>query len=139
MLAIALIGLMIAAYSIPLHYQSGGAKWCNVNDTLNCDKVNQSPWAEILGIPVAILGTIAFLALFIIVLMRRRIERALSFNRKDLSTYILLFVMIMLGFQLYLTYAEFFLIRAYCIVCLSSQLTVLVLAALAYADYKRAK
>ncbi len=124
---LALLGIVLALYSLSLHYDNGGASLCDFNDTFNCDKVNRSPWSEFLGVPVALLGALAYLALFLAVQLRGPLQRALAFTDRDYAGYVTLLAAGMLGFQVYLTMIEMFVIHAYCAVCLMSQaLTILV-------------
>src|SRR3989338_3068995 len=135
----ALIGLSLALYALPLHYQPSGSRICNLSETFNCDKVNGSPWSELFGVPVAGLGAIAYLALFVIVYRRRAIQGALAFTDKDFWMYAVIIALAMLGFQIYLTLAEILWIKAYCIVCLGSQVTTITITALAVWRWRAAR
>lgn len=136
MLGVALVGILLALYAIPLHYSSGGSI-CDINDTLNCDVVNKSQWSTLFGIPVAVLGFLSYLAVFFAVLFRKRIQRMLEFTENDFAQYLLFLTAVMFLFQLYLTFAEVFFIGAYCIVCLVSQVAVFLLFLLAFLYYRR--
>jgi uncharacterized membrane protein len=135
-LIISFVGVLLSLYAIPLHY-ADTSSLCDINDVLSCTNVNQSPWSTFVGIPVAILGLIAYIAVFFAMLFRKRIQRTLSFTSRDFSQYLLLVTGIMFGFQLYLTYTEAFLIGAYCVVCLLSQVCVFLLATISLVDYFR--
>jgi uncharacterized membrane protein len=137
-LTVALIGILLAAYAIPLHYKTSADSLCNVSETLNCDKVNKSPWSELFGIPVSILGLLSYLAVFVGVLMRKAIQRITAFTEKDFWQYMLYFVSVMFLFQAYLTYAEIFWIHAYCIVCVASQLCTAALVFFVWKEFKSA-
>jgi uncharacterized membrane protein len=134
-LAVALIGILLSVYAITLHYSPSSSSFCNISANVNCDKVNKSPWAVIFAIPVAILGLLAYLAVFLITLKRRAIKRWLAFSDKDYAEYFVLLAMVMFLFQLYLTFAEAFFIHAYCIVCLASQVCTIALAYLGWREY----
>jgi uncharacterized membrane protein len=60
------IGIAISLYSVHLHnlVKSGGSA-CGITETINCDKVLASRWAEIFGIPLGIYGA-AFFALVVL-------------------------------------------------------------------------
>jgi len=137
-LILAFIGILLAAYALPLHYASDGTGICNISESFNCDKVNKSPWSELFGIPVALLGLIAHLVLFLTVLKRKTIAKLLEFSIKDIWQYVLVLVGIMVAFQVYLTYVEIMYIHAYCIICLTNQVVVLLLAWLTYSLWKEA-
>lgn len=136
MLIIAFIGVLLSIYAIPLHYAKSGSI-CDISDTINCDVVNKSQWSTLLGIPVAILGLTSYLVVFFAVLFRTRIQRWLAFTTRDFSQYYLLLVAVMFLFQLYLTVAEIFFIKAYCLVCLASQIATFLLLVLAILEYFR--
>lgn len=127
-LAAAIIGILLAAYAVGLHYAPSSSSFCDINASWNCDKVNKSPWAVFMGVPVAILGLLAYLALFVIVLKRGAIQQVLSFTTNDYYKYLFIYAIVMFGFQAYLTYIEAFVIGAYCIVCLGSQTCTIVVA-----------
>lgn len=135
-LILALVGVALSLYGVYLHFDTSGEGFCNVSETINCDKVNKSIYSEFLGIPVAFLGLFGYLVVFLLVFKRRSIQESLGFTRKDFWQYAGLLILAMLAFQLYLTYAEIFLIRAYCVVCLGSQLAILLLAAITWLEYK---
>src|SRR5690242_13652682 len=104
LMAIALLGILLAAYAIPLHYPPSSSSICNISETVNCDKVNKSPWSEIFGIPVAILGLLSYLFVFLAILKRSMVERVTGFTADDFWQYFLYLVAFMFFFQLYLTY-----------------------------------
>jgi uncharacterized membrane protein len=134
-LGLALAGLALAAYSVTLHFAPSDSSFCNFNANFNCDKVNKSPWATFLGIPVSILGTLAYLAVFLITLKQRAIKRWLVFEHKDFAQYLFILVLFMLLFQLYLTAVEAFFIHAYCVTCLGSQFCTIALAFLCWKEW----
>jgi len=136
-LVLALLGVLLGLYAVPLHYKNGGSM-CDINAKFNCDTVNKSQWSTLFGIPVAILGLLAYLVLTLLVIKRKSFAYALGFTDKDYWQYVFVFVCVMLVFQLYLTYVEFFLIGSYCIVCLTSQALLLVLTPSIWKVWQRA-
>ncbi len=126
-LSIALLGILLASYAISLHFTPAGSQFCNYGPSLNCDKVNKSSYSNFFGIPVALGGFIAYLVLFLIILKRKTITKTLAFTDKDFWMYAYIFVIMMFSFQLYLTFVEIYLIQAYCIVCMGSQICTLLL------------
>ncbi|MDD9953900.1 MAG: vitamin K epoxide reductase family protein [Candidatus Woesearchaeota archaeon] len=136
LVAVAFVGIIISLYAIPLHY--GADSICNIGETFNCDKVNQSVYSVFLGVPVAVWGLLSYFAVFFVGVKRKMVQRLLSFTRKDIYQYLLSFVVVMLLFQLYLTAMEIFVIHAYCIVCLTSQACTLLLLGIAWRLYSRA-
>lgn len=84
----------------------------------DCSSVQNSQWSEIWGIPIAILGALAYLALLGIFLFEKK-NRLLA----KYADY-LLFGISFFGFlySLFLTYLEFFVIHALCQWCILSAL-----------------
>jgi uncharacterized membrane protein len=110
---LAAVGMVVAGY---LSYveTSGVAAVCGpVGD---CNTVQQSPYASIVGVPVGILGLVGYAAIVIAWAVGRGTGRLAS-----LST-ILQFAMVFIGvlFSTYLTFLEPFVIGATCLWCLSS-------------------
>lgn len=126
LLLLSLIGLIVAFASLSAHYEEGSS-FCTISETFNCDAVNKGPYSEIVGIPVALLGVLGYLAFGILVWREKSIRKFLVFTKKDYAIYLLGFAGVMLLFSLYLTALEVFVIHAYCILCLISQATVLAL------------
>lgn len=115
-MALAGCGIVVSSYLIVQHYKLAGTSFCDINNFVSCDIVNQSIYAEIAGIPVAILGLIAYSTLLILAM------RATS--KKDAGRLALLSAG-GLAFSLYLTYLEFFVLSAVCLMCLTSQVIIL--------------
>jgi uncharacterized membrane protein len=66
-------GLVVAAYLLHLHVRIAGYPkrgLCTFTDTLSCDKVLASPYAEIGGVPVALIGLAGFGGLCLLGLWR---------------------------------------------------------------------
>ncbi|MEA3338049.1 MAG: vitamin K epoxide reductase family protein [Chloroflexota bacterium] len=97
----------------------------------NCEAVQTSPYAELFGIPVAILGLLTYLALLVLFLVK-------WFDWRDLGQLAtqLFFLVTLVGllFSVYLTYLELFVILAICPWCVASALVMLGLFFLALAD-----
>jgi len=98
-----------------------------------CDLVAQSVYANMFGIPVAVFGLLAYLALLILLIARRRIG-------ENLEAYVTLavFGIALLGvlFSLYLTYLELFVILAVCVWCVASALIMTALFVLSIWEVK---
>lgn len=110
-----LAGIGLSIYSLLTHLSISTEGACVINETFNCDLVNKSEYAEIAGIPVALIGVLGYVFLLV----------ASSLKRRDLSDRSL--TRLLLGasfgavlFSLYLTALEAFVIYAWCIVCLTS-------------------
>ena len=88
-----------------------------------CDIVNTSPYSEIAGIPMALLGAGAYVALVILLIVERR--RGFWKN----NSLLIFFGITLIGllYSAYLTYIEVAVINAICPFCVLSALAMLVL------------
>jgi uncharacterized membrane protein len=105
---LAVAGALISAY-LTWSYLQGVAPVC-VGDSGGCETVQTSRYAQILGIPVASLGFLAYAGLLGSALIRD--ERAALFG--------LLIALVGTLFSAYLTYLEIFVIGAFCQWCVAS-------------------
>lgn len=122
----ALVGIIVSIYSTLEHYELAPSDICTIGETFNCDVVNGSAYSKIFGIPVAILGVLAYLALFAGIMIYDRNKSEKLFQ-----------LLMMLGaggliFSLYLTSIEAFVLYTWCLLCLASQAAILVIAGSLY-------
>lgn len=122
---LALLGALDSAYLLLAKIGVIGSLACQVSR--GCDLVNASVYSEFLGIPVAAIGLTGYLLLLVLALAGVQ-PRWLNDRRPD--ALLALLSGIGLGFTLYLTYAELFLIDAICQWCVVSQLCILAIFAL---------
>jgi uncharacterized membrane protein len=113
---LALLGVAIAAY-IEYERATGGQIACG---TGGCEEVQSSKYAELLGIPVAVLGLGAYLEILTTALVRRP-TAALAGAAVAVAG---------LAFALYLLAVQAFVLDAYCTWCLASDVVLAVLAVL---------
>ena len=108
-LALALIGIAVSAYLTLVHYRDD-LLVCAVG---GCHTVQKSPYAELQGIPVALLGLGMFMVLTGLLFVRR--ARPAWGDSITLAT----FGLVLAGavFAIYLTYLELFVIHAVCQWC----------------------
>jgi uncharacterized membrane protein len=118
---LALLGLAISAYLTWVHYAGVEPICTGISD---CERVQTSEYAELAGIPVAVIGLVGYAALF--VSLRLRVE----------VTVLLAYVAV--GFSAYLTWAELFQIEAICQWCVASALVSVAIAVLATVQALRA-
>jgi uncharacterized membrane protein len=109
-----LIGLGVAGYLTYIHY-AGIAPVCT---TGGCETVQASDYAEIAGIPVALLGLIGYIGIGASLLLRGDLGRTTTAA----------LAVIGFGFSAYLTYLELFVINAICQWCVGSAVLMTVLA-----------
>ena len=104
---VALAGLGVAGYLTAVRF-AGDDPVCLVGG--GCHTVQQSDYAVLAGIPVAVLGLVGYATLLLAALLPGPPGRALGFFTALVS----------FGFSAWLTFAEFFIIDARCVWCLTS-------------------
>jgi len=120
--AFAAIGVAVSLYLLTVHWGWWQAVCLGVGD---CESVNLSRFSELLGIPVALLGALAYAAMIAAaVLIARKIYA-------DNARIALFFIAaIGVAFSAYLTYIEVFVLHAVCPWCVLSAILVTVIAIL---------
>jgi uncharacterized membrane protein len=115
---VAVVGLVDAAYLAYIEVTESAAVCGAVGD---CNAVQQSAYAQIFGIPIGVLGLVAYIVVLGLWLLARRGTGPLWDA--------LLFGLVLAGtaFSIYLTFLEPFVIGATCAWCLLSALTMLLL------------
>jgi len=83
----------------------------------DCWTVNTSKYSEIFGVPIAILGTLAYLALLALVILE---NKGNEFWKTNAIYFFFGFTLIGAGYSAYLTYLEADVIRAWCPFCVVS-------------------
>jgi uncharacterized membrane protein len=114
--AVCLVGLGIAAYLTYVHY-AGVAPVCT---TGGCEKVQTSTYAELGGVPVALLGLVAYAVLLVLSALRG----------VEAATVGVFVAVIGVAFSGYLLWAQLGPIGAICQWCLGNDLTITVVAVL---------
>ncbi len=111
---LAILGVAIATYLTIIHYDRG-ALVCGLGD---CQTVQNSKYAEIVGIPVALLGLGMYLSVVGLGVLRR-----LRPERLPLLT-MTAFTLVLAGafYAAYLTYLEVAVLHAICEWCVTSAL-----------------
>jgi uncharacterized membrane protein len=108
MLAITVLGIILTIYLVYVHY-SGAKPVCTASTA--CLTVQRSQWSKLAGVPVALIGLIGYIGIFLALLARD--------NELD-RTAILGMTFVGFGFSGYLTYRELFSIHAVCEECATS-------------------
>jgi uncharacterized membrane protein len=108
---IALAGLGVAAYLTWAHYADSGVV-CPVGG--GCETVQESRYAEIAGIPVALLGLVAYTAILSLVVWDAPIARLAAASIS----------LVGLLFSMYLLVVQLFVIDAICIWCLANDVVI---------------
>jgi uncharacterized membrane protein len=124
----ALVGAGFMGYLTYLHLTGASSEVCESITGFSCDLVNQSPFAELLGIPVAVLGGIYFTAVAVL---------ALQGTYKKKYGAIIAFTAFSLVFGAALTALEHLVIGAICLFCELSKLVMIEILALAVLALRR--
>jgi uncharacterized membrane protein len=106
----AVAGLAISAYLTVEHYTASSLLACPETGAVNCAKVTTSRWAQFAGAPVALLGTLYFLAM--VVVLAPPVSRLRWAGRIQLAASATGVVMV-----LYLVWIELFRVNAICLWC----------------------
>ena len=109
---LAIAGIVVSAISLQRHYAKSESTFCEFGEKFNCDIVNRSEYSSVMGIPVAGIGILGYgVLLALSTIYRSRTETPLRLLAASVAG---------LGFALYLTYVEGFVLGTWCILCLSS-------------------
>jgi uncharacterized membrane protein len=115
--AVALAGLGIATYLTIVHY-GGGTPVCAISH--GCETVQQSAYAKLAGVPVALLGAAGYAAIL----------ACLAFDAHTTAAFLALAGA---GFSGWLTYVELAELQAICSWCVASAVCMALLAGLCVA------
>jgi uncharacterized membrane protein len=115
MTAIALLavaGVAVSSVSLYEHFATSKTSFCDFSESFNCDIVNRSAYSTVLGVPVALIGIIGYLLILTLA----------TIYRHQAKTTVLLLIASAggVGFALYLTYIEKFVLGVWCVLCLTS-------------------
>jgi uncharacterized membrane protein len=116
-LVITVIGIGIATYLTYVHY--AGIKVACLSSG-GCETVQASRWSKLDGIPVAVLGLVGYVLIFVSLAIRGDLGRISGFG----------LALIGFLFSMYLTYREVFSIHAICQWCVGSAILMTVLVIL---------
>jgi len=109
---LAVAGVVVSAVSLQRHYAKSASAFCDIGERFNCDIVNRSEYSSVMGIPVAGIGIVGYGALLALATIYR--------SRAETPLRLLAAAVAGLGFALYLTYVEGYVLETWCILCLSS-------------------
>ena len=112
--ALAMTGVAVSGYLTWVHYAELEPFCTGISD---CERVQGSDYAELAGLPVALIGVAGYLAILASLWLRPEVTALLAY--------------IGVGFSAYLTWAELFRIEAICQWCVVSALVIVSIAALA--------
>jgi uncharacterized membrane protein len=122
-LVITVIGLFVASYMTVYKFTSQEVQDAMCVGSHGCSVVNASPYSEVRGIPVALIGVVGYIVLLTVQLLERRPGVV-----QDNGT-LIFFGISVTGFlfTVYLIFVEIALIKAYCPFCITSQVAMTLL------------
>ena len=109
-LVVCVLGTLASAYLTWEHFHQSTALACPETKRINCTKVTTSQWSHLVGIPVAVLGLVFFVAMLVLCLPALWRDRRLDALRVAATAIGMVMV-------LYLIWAELFRIDAVCLWC----------------------
>jgi uncharacterized membrane protein len=109
---LAVIGIAVSSVSLYHHYGSSKTNFCDFGESFNCDIVNRSTYSSVFGIPVALIGILGYGTLLALATVYR--------SKAETPAMLMIASTLGLGFAIYLTYIERFVLGTWCILCLSS-------------------
>ena len=109
---LAAAGIAVSAVSLERHYAKSATRFCDFGERFNCDIVNRSEYSSLMGIPVAGIGIMGYGVLLALATIYR--------SRVETPVRLLVAAVAGLGFALYLTYLEAYVLETWCILCVSS-------------------
>jgi vitamin-K-epoxide reductase (warfarin-sensitive) len=115
-----MIGIVASSLALREHYRTEGFAPCDINAKWDCGIVNQSPYAVLAGVPVAVIGIAGYLLMGALALKR---------------AYRLLLAAAIIGltFSLYLAHIERDILGVWCIYCVISLGTISLISMLSLA------
>src|SRR5690242_17946730 len=119
---LSVLGLAVSLYLLTVHWGWWTAVCLGVGD---CEAVNTSRFSELLGVPVALLGALAYMT-------QIALCGAIRWNQYGLLARRALFITAVIGvvFSAYLTYLELFVIHAICPWCVTSAILLIAITIL---------
>ena len=121
-----LVGLGASAAAAYTHYHllydPAYRSFCDVNETISCTQVYLSRFSTFRGIPVALFGAMAFAAAGLLATSALTARPAV---RENVPGYLFVLSTLSLAVILYLGYASFVLLKAVCLLCLTTYAAVI--------------
>jgi uncharacterized membrane protein len=128
---LALVGVLISVYMSLYKFGALGEIVCG---TGGCSTVQNSPWAEFMGVPVPLLGLVGYGALMVTAMVGLQPSFA---GRRVVAIIIASGATIGLLFSAYLTYLEAFVIHAWCLWCVGSAVLATLIFIFALPEFRR--
>ena len=120
---LSLAGVGDSAVALQRHFAKSATTYCDFSQQFNCDIVNRSEYSTLAGIPVAAIGVVGYVALFVLATFWK--------SRPETPNRLLGAAIAGLAFALYLTYIEAYELTTWCILCLISLALIFLITVLA--------
>ena len=120
---LAAIGMAVSSAALYEHYNLGTAP-CNINDRWDCGAVNHSPYADVRGVPVALIGVAGYVVIGV-----------LAWTGP--APLLLLVSGVAMGIALELTALEASVLNVWCLYCVASQADIALIAVLSFVQAMR--
>lgn len=120
---LSLAGVIDSGISVQRHFAESATRYCDFSQRFSCDIVNRSEYSTLLGVPVAVIGVAGYGVLFALSMFFQTREQA--------RDWLLGAALAGLGFALYLTYVEAYVLTTWCILCLISLALISLISVLA--------
>ena len=115
----AIVGLGASVAAAYVHYrllfEPSYQSFCDVNTTISCTQVYLSRFSTYRGVPVAVFGGLWFAVAGLLSVAGMTARQTV---RESVPGYLFVLSTIALAIILYLAYASFFILKAYCLLCL---------------------
>ena len=115
----AIVGLGASVAAAYVHYrllfEPSYQSFCDVNTTISCTQVYLSRFSTYRGVPVAVFGGLWFAVAGLLSVAGMTARQTV---RESVPGYVFVLSTIALAIILYLAYASFFILKAYCLLCL---------------------
>jgi uncharacterized membrane protein/protein-disulfide isomerase len=122
---LAVVGLASAITSLYVHVQlvrqPGYLSFCDVSATISCTQVYQSPYAYLLGVPVALLGALWYI---VVLLVLAGGTWGWTSLRENAGGYVFGLSTLGLGFVIYMAFTSLYLLKTVCLMCLVTYVAV---------------
>jgi uncharacterized membrane protein/protein-disulfide isomerase len=118
-LACAIVGLGASVAAAYIHYRllfdPSYQSFCDVSSTISCTQVYLSRYSTYRGVPVAVFGGLWFAVAALLSVSGMTARQTV---RESVPGYLFVLSTLALAVILYLAYASFFILKAYCLLCL---------------------
>ena len=118
-LACAIVGLGASVAAAYIHYRlvfdPSYQSFCDVSSTISCTQVYLSRYSMYRGVPVAVFGGLWFAVAALLSVSGMTARQTV---RESVPGYLFVLSTLALAVILYLAYASFFILKAYCLLCL---------------------